>query len=177
MRRRRWLSGSSGVLLFLVATASLKLRGKPVEAPLPHAPIALHPLVQVPEGPRAQLVETPPPLGAYEHEVGILQDSELTRHTGLTDVHDVDELAHRTLSLTQRLDQASAGRIGQDLEGVCHGPHITSRTYVVSTICRELSAIAQPKVRSRITFFSALSSTASSVSSSFDVNRSATLRR
>src|SRR6266542_36635 len=127
---------------------ALELGPKPVEPRLPDSAVALHELVQLPERLRAQGVQPAPPLGPHDHEVRVLQDGQLPRHPRLPDIHHTDQLVHRALAGAERLDDAAAGRVGQDLEGVGHARYITSATYVVSTICVRTALLA-PNMRNR----------------------------
>src|ERR1035438_264028 len=110
---------SSSPLLLLLA--ALERSAKTVQSLLPHSAVAIHPLVQLAEGPGRQLVETPAPLGAHQHEVGVLEDGQLPGDARLTNVDHLDQLGDRPLAVTQRLDDAPPGWVGQDLEGVGHG--------------------------------------------------------
>jgi hypothetical protein len=50
----------------------------------------------------------------------VIQNTELLRDAGLVDVDLVDQVAHRTLAVAERLEEAPSGRVGEDLEQVGH---------------------------------------------------------
>src|SRR5207245_4319438 len=85
--------------------------GKPIETSLPHHAVAHHPLVEFPERLRPKCVQSPPALRTDRHELRVLQDRELPRDTGLSDVDNADQLAYGALATSQRLDQPSAGGV------------------------------------------------------------------
>jgi hypothetical protein len=47
-----------------------------------------------------------------------VQDPQVPHHARLVDVDHLDDVAHRPLALTQRLDDGEARGVGQDLEGL-----------------------------------------------------------
>ena len=116
---------------------SVECYGKPVEAGIPHPAVPRHPIVEFAERLRAQRVESPAALGSNNHEPSVLQDAELPRHTRLADVNGLDQLTHRALAAPERVDQAPAGRVGQDLKDVGHGDilleHIEAREFEPKT--------------------------------------------
>src|SRR6266571_2136518 len=99
---------------------SVKLRGKPVEPCFPEIAVPAGPIVQLAERLRAQRVKPAASISTNAHEARVLEDAELPRHAGLTDIHDIDQLAHGALPHPQCLDEAAAGGISQDLEHVGH---------------------------------------------------------
>src|SRR5437870_4403820 len=105
------------------------------EARFPHRAVAHHPFVQFAERLRPERVEPPTALRTDGHELSVLHDGELPRDTGLSDVDDADQLAHRALTIPQRLDEAASGGVRQDLEGVGHAHtlllrHMSCQRYI-----------------------------------------------
>src|SRR6266850_5077914 len=119
--------------------SSAELRPQSVQARLPQFAVAAGPVVELPEGLRPERVEPSPAIRTDTDESGVLEDGELPRYTGLSDVYDFDELGDRALTGSERLDEAAAGGVAQDLEDIGHGRHITHAIYVLSTMCRGVS--------------------------------------
>src|SRR5579872_2902083 len=114
----------SAVALFL---AALQLAFEPVEPRLPDGSIARRPFGQLAERLRPQRVQPAPALGPDSHEVGVLEDRQLARHSWLPDVDHRHELADRALARSEGFDDAPAGRVGEDLEHVGHGDILLER--------------------------------------------------
>src|SRR5881628_2529077 len=113
-------SGTSPLVLHPGLLSSVDLRSQPVEAGLPQLAVSVRPIVEFAERLRAERVEPSPAVRTDAHELCLLQDGELPRDAGLTDIDNLDQLAHGALARPERLNEAPTGGVAQDLEDVGH---------------------------------------------------------
>jgi len=89
---------------------------KSIEPRLPVAAISRHPCLKLIEGFLAQRVEALLPVGAHLHDPRLCQDAQVSRNTGLMDVHALDNVADGTFARLHRFEDAKAGWISECME-------------------------------------------------------------
>ena len=97
------------------------------------AAVGLEPLVELPQGLDAQAIEAALGVAADLDEAGVTQHLEVPGHPGLVHSDGVDELGHRTLPAPHRVEDPSAGRVGDRLKDgkvAAHGNNIRQFIYM-----------------------------------------------
>jgi hypothetical protein len=65
-----------------------------------------------------ELVDAPGPLGSLDNQTGLLEQAQVSRHSGSADRKGVRELSHGEVALTQQTHDVSAVRISERLKRV-----------------------------------------------------------
>src|SRR5882724_1676493 len=89
---------------------------KSIKPRLPVAAISRHPCIKLVECFLAQRVEALLPVGAHLHDPRLRQDAQVSRNTGLMDIHALDNVADGALPRLHRLDDAKTGRVAEGVE-------------------------------------------------------------
>jgi hypothetical protein len=76
------------------------------------------PRVEFAEGVRAKRVEAFLPFGTDSDESRLVQYAEVPRNSRLMDLHFIDEIIHRVLALSKRLDDPQTHGVSQSLEDI-----------------------------------------------------------
>jgi hypothetical protein len=76
------------------------------------------PRVEFAEGIRAKRVEAFLPFGADSNETRLVQYAEVPRNSRLMDLDFVDEIVHRVLAVSKRLDDPQTHGVSQSLEDI-----------------------------------------------------------
>ena len=100
-----------------------------VEPATPELAVWSEPGVQLRERLGPQPIPAPPPLWPHAHQAGLAKHPEVLRDAGLAETEALDELADTALTVTKQLEDATAHRLGQGIEGggSSGGGHV--RTY------------------------------------------------
>src|ERR687897_1292518 len=88
-----------------------------VEPAAPELPIGSEPGVELRERLGLQPVPAPPPLRPHADQAGLAEHAEVLRHAGLAEPEALDQLADAALTVTKQLEDATAHRLGQGIEG------------------------------------------------------------
>ena len=98
-----------------------------VEARFPQPAVLREPFVDFAERLRPENVEAPLPIRPYRDEAGSLQDAQMARDARLVNPGLRDDVVDLPLAVTQRIHDATAGRVGKGLEGVYMHYHVYAR--------------------------------------------------
>src|SRR5262249_40241775 len=89
---------------------------KSIEPRVPVAAISCHPCLKSIEGFLAQRGKALLPVGAHLHDPRPCQRAQVSRNTGLMDVHALDDVADGAFARLHRLNNAKAGWICESLK-------------------------------------------------------------
>jgi hypothetical protein len=87
-----------------------------IEVSCPKLAIFGEPVVELCERLRPDAVEAALRVGAHIDESRLFEDAEMFGHGGLADAEPVDELADRSLSLAEQIEDRQPARFSEDLE-------------------------------------------------------------
>ena len=107
---------------------ALEVAFEGVQAPGQLGAVGLQPLVELTQRLDAQAVEAALGIAADLDQAGVAQHLEVPGHPGLVHADGVDELGHRTLTAPHRVEDPSAGRVGDHLEDGTGGGHDDKHT-------------------------------------------------
>src|SRR5437016_4284729 len=94
---------------------SLEGGAKSIKPRLPVAAISRHPRIKAVECFLAQRIKALLPVGAHLHNPRLRQDAQVSRNTGLMDVHALDNVAHSGLSFPKIISAHSDGAVRKEL--------------------------------------------------------------
>ena len=97
----------------------------------PQLSVRREPLVDHAQRFRADAVEASLGIWSNRDEARVAQDAKMLGHGGLADGQLGDEIAHRTLPLPEKIEDAPAIRLREDVER-CHRLYITTQIYIWS---------------------------------------------
>src|SRR5258708_11251884 len=78
--------------------------------------VSRHPCIELVECFLAQRIKALLPVGAHLHDPRLRQDAQVSRNTGLMDVHALDNVADGAFARLHRLDDAKAGWISERMK-------------------------------------------------------------
>ena len=88
-----------------------------VELAAPEAPVRLEPLVQLTERLGPEGVQAPLGVGPDLDQPRLPEDPQVLGHARLAEAKPGDQLVHRPLTLPQEVEDMTAVRLGEHLEG------------------------------------------------------------
>jgi hypothetical protein len=88
-----------------------------VQLPAPEAPVGLEPLVQLLERLRPEGVQAPLGVRPDLDQPRLAEDPQVLGHAGLAEAEPGDQLVHRSLTLSQEVEDVTAVWLGEHLEG------------------------------------------------------------
>src|ERR1700732_1031675 len=109
---------------------------------LPVTAIPRHPCIELVERFLAQRIQALLPVGTHLHDAGLRQDAQVSRNTGLVDVHALDDVADGAFPRPHGLDDAKTGRICEGVKQIylrTHAYTLSCISYVVKCRSRSLA--------------------------------------
>src|SRR5580693_2947933 len=94
-----------------------------VQACFPQTAVLREPLIESAERLRPQTIKTPLAIRSHRDEACFVEDAQMTGDARLVNSRFLDDVVDLPFAVPQCLDNATAARVGQGLEGVycrCH---------------------------------------------------------
>jgi hypothetical protein len=96
----------------------LERRSQAVKARFPQIAVLRKPLIEFAERLRPETIKSPLSIRPHRNEACFVEDTQVTGDTRLVDSYVLNDVVDLQFAIPQGFDNATACRVGKDLEGV-----------------------------------------------------------